>query len=79
MGITPIQQTHSTRNLTNKWEKEWLGKSFSNSGTATKSSGVAILTKKDLNVNISTTRKHKEGRILSLNFSIEKQNYQIIK
>ena len=31
-----------------------------------------------MNVSISTIHKDKEGRILSLNFSIEKQNYQII-
>ena len=31
-----------------------------------------------MNVSISTIHKDKEGRILSLNFSTEKQNYQII-
>ena len=64
--------------MINKWEKEWLGKSFWNSGLIAKSSGVAILIKKDFNINISTILQNKEGRILSLNFSIEKQNYQII-
>ena len=39
-----------------------------------KSLGVAILLKKDLNINLYTTLKDEEGRILSLNFSIEKQN-----
>ena len=78
IDITLIQETHSTKNLINKWEKEWLGKSFWNSGLIAKSSGVAILIKKDLNINISTVLQDKEGRILSLNFSIEKQNYQII-
>ena len=34
--------------------------------------------KKDLNINISTILQDKEGRILSLNFSIEKQKYQIL-
>ena len=78
IDITLIQETHSTENLINKWEKEWLGKSFWNSGIVAKSSGVAILIKKDLNVNVSTILQDKEGRILSLNFSIEKQNYQIM-
>ena len=64
--------------MINKWEKEWLGKSFWNSGLIAKSSGVAILIKKDFNINISTILQNKEGRKLSLNFSIEKQNYQII-
>lgn len=40
--------------------------------------GVAILMKKDLNANITATVKDNEGRILSLNFSIENQKYQII-
>ena len=38
--ITPIQETHSTKNLTSKLEKEWLDKSFWNSGTVPRSSGV---------------------------------------
>ena len=33
---------------------------------------------KDLNVNISTILQDTEGRILCVNFSIEKQNYQIM-
>ena len=32
--------------MINKWEKEWLGKSFWNSGLIVKSFGVAILIKK---------------------------------
>ena len=50
MNIILLQETHSTNKLINKWEKEWLGKSFWNSGKITKSSGVAILLKKDLNI-----------------------------
>ena len=78
IDITLIQETHSTENLINKWEKKWLGKSFRNSGIVAKSSGVAILIKKDLNINTSTILQDKEGRILSLNFSIEKKNNQIM-
>ena len=78
IDVTLIQETRSTKNLTNKWEKEWLGKSFWNSQTVARSMGVAILMKKDLNANITATVKDNEGRILSLNFSIENQKYQII-
>ena len=78
MNIILLQETHSTNKLINKWEKEWFGKSFWNSGKITKSSGVAILLKKDLNIKTYNILKDEEGRILSLNFSIEKQNYQII-
>ena len=73
--MTLIQETHSTKNLINKWEKEWLGKSFWNSNKIFRSSNA---NKKDLNINISTILQDKEGRILSLNFSIEKQKYQIL-
>ena len=76
--ITLIQETHATKHLTSKWEKEWLGKLLWNFGKLTKSLGVAIPLKNNLNINIYTTLKDKESRILSLNFSIEKQNYQII-
>ena len=78
INITLIQETGSTKNLTNTQEKEWLGKSFWNSQTVARSMGVAILMKKDLNANITATVKDNEGRILSLNFSIENQKYQII-
>ena len=40
-----LQDTHSTKQITEKWQKEWPGKSFWNSGEITKSSGVAILIK----------------------------------
>ena len=78
IDITLIQETHCTENLINKWEKEWLGKSFSNSGIVAKSSGVAILLREDLIINISTRLQNKEGRMLFLNFPIKKQNYHIM-
>ena len=76
--IIPLEETHSTNKMINKWEKQWLGKSFWNSGKATKSSGIAIVLKKDLNIEMHTILKDEERRILSLNFSLEKQNFQII-
>ena len=68
INIILLQEMHSKDKLISKWEKEWLGKSFWNSGKLTQFSGVAMLLKKDLNIKISTTLKDKEGRILSLNF-----------
>ena len=73
INIILLQEMHSKDKLISKWGKEWLGKSFWNSGKLTQFSGVAMLLKKDLNIKISTTLKDKEGRILSLNFL-----YQII-
>ena len=76
--IILLEETHSTNKMINKWVKQWLGKSFWNSGKATKSSGIAIVLKKDLNIEMHTILKDEERRILSLNFSLEKQNFQII-
>ena len=78
IDIALIQETHSTKESMNKWQKKWQGKSFWNSGKTPKASGIAILLKKDLKINTFTSLKDNEGRILTLNFSIEKQNYQII-
>lgn len=78
IDIALIQEIHSTKESMNKWQKKWQGKSFWNSGKTPKASGIAILLKKDLKINTFTSLKGNEGRILTLNFSIEKQNYQII-
>ena len=76
--IILLQETHSTKKAIEKWEKEWIGKSFWNSGEITKSSGVAILLRKNLNIEILTVQKDDKGRILSVAFSFEKQNFQIV-
>ena len=78
IDIILLQKTHSTKKTTNTWEKEWLGKLFWNSGKITKSSGAAILLKQNLNIEINTTLKDEERTILPLNFTFEKQNFQII-
>ena len=78
IDIILLQDTHSTKQITEKWQKEWPGKSFWNSGEITKSSGVAILTKNNLKIQINTINQDKQGRILSLNLTFEKQNYQIL-
>ena len=76
--IILLQETHSTKKTIEKWEKEWTGKSFWNSGEKTKSSGVAILLRKNLDIEVLTIQKDDKGRILSLAFSFEKQNFQIL-
>ena len=77
IDIAILQETHSTKTI-NLWEKEWPGKSFWNSCKISKSSGIAIFLRKDLDIETHTILKDEEGRILSLNFSYEKQNFQII-
>ena len=78
IDIAIQQETHSTKKTINLWEKEWPGKSFWNSCKISKSSGVAIFLRKELDIEKHTILKDEEGRILSLNFSYEKQNFQII-
>ena len=78
IDIILLQETHSTKQITEKWQKEWSGKSFWNSGEKTKFSGVAILIKNNLKIQINTINQDKQGRILSLNLTFEKQNYQIL-
>ena len=78
IDIVLLQETHSTKENIKKWEKEWDGKSFWHSGEIHKSTGVAILIKQNLNIEILTVTKDDEGRVLSLIFSFEKQNFQII-
>ena len=55
-----------------------MGKSFWHSGKIPKSSGVAILIKQNLNIETHTINKDEEGRIITLTFTFENQNFQII-
>ena len=43
-----LQETHSTPQLTQKWEIEWKGLSISHSGKLRKSSGLVILAQKQI-------------------------------
>ena len=65
IDIPLLQDTHSMTQTINKWEKECLGKSFLNLGKISKSVGVAILIKQNLNLEINTIDKNEEGRIFS--------------
>ena len=78
IDITLLQETHSMKQIIEKWQKERPGKSFWNSGEKSKSLGVAILIKNNLKLQISTINQDRQGRILSLNFTFEKHNYQIL-
>ena len=78
IDITLLQETHSARLNIDKWETEWTGTSFWHSGEIPKSSGVAILIKQNLNIETHTISKDEEGRIITLTFTFENQNFQII-
>ena len=72
-----MQETHSKPEQTTKWEKEWEGLSYWHSGQTPKSSGVAILFRKDLQIEQLQIDKDEEGRILTISFAYEKQIFQI--
>ena len=72
--ITLLQETHSKPEQTTKWEKEWEGLSY---WETPKSSGVAILFRKDLQIEQLQIDKDEEGRILTISFAYEKQIFQI--
>ena len=75
--ITLLQETHSKPEQATKWEKEWEGLPYWHSGQTPKWSGVAILFRKDLQIEQLQMYKDEEGRILTLSFAYEKQLFQI--
>ena len=76
--IAFLQETHSTPEASKKWKKEWLGKSIWHSGTTPKASGVAILFKANLEIEIVQTQKDKYGQILNCIIKFEDDTYQLI-
>lgn len=75
--IILLQETHSNKQIIQKWKEEWKGSSFWHSSGTFKSCGVAILFSKNLNIQNSTISADEEGRILSISFTLEKQTFQI--
>ena len=73
-----LQETHSTPDASKKWKKEWLGKSIWHSGTAPKASGVAILFKGNLEIEILQTQKDKDGQILNCIMKFEDDTCELI-
>ena len=52
-----LLETHATPELKNKWQKEWKGETFWHSGKIPKSSGVEILHKQNLKIELLLTKK----------------------
>lgn len=57
IDIDFLQETHTTPEVTKKWEKEWKGISLWHSGPTPKASGVAILFKENLEIEIIISEK----------------------
>ena len=76
--IILLQETHSTPESSRKWEKEWTGNSIWHSGPTPKNSGVAILIKEKSNIEIISTQKDTEGRIITCTISLEQHLLQLV-
>ena len=78
IDIALFQETHSTPEITLMWQKEWKGKSLWHSGPIPKSSGVAILFKDELHLEIIHSEHDSDSRILKCTIELEKQIFQIV-
>ena len=71
--ITMLQETYWTQELSTKMEKEWGGVCLINPGT-THSKGTAILFNKSLDLDIISTHKSEESRIVLTNVKVQEKN-----
>lgn len=78
VDLALLQETHSTTITELKWQKEWKGLSFWNSGLSQQSAGVAILFNENFEGKIQTTSQDNIGRIISISFTLQKQNFQVV-
>ena len=63
-----LLETHATPELKNKWQKEWKGESFWQSGKIPKSSGVEILHKQNLKIELLLIKKMRKEEYFPLDF-----------
>ena len=78
IDVTLLQETHTTPEISIKWEKEWKGKFLWYSGPIPKLPGIAILFKENLKFEIIHSETDLHGRILKCIIQIEKQLFQLI-
>jgi exonuclease III len=72
VDIIFLQETYSTKDNERFWKCQWDGKIFQAHGT-NHSKGVAILIKKNVDVDIVTSTIDNEGRYICLNVNIQDQ------
>ena len=78
-GITFLQETHSTIEIEDQWEKQWGGTIYYNHFDH-KSRGVAIMIPKDLEPKFKflSGQKDNEGRILLIDCELEDNHVTLI-
>ena len=71
-GIKLLQETYWTQELCTKIEKEWGGVCLINPGTIHRK-GTAILFNKSLDLNIISTHKSEDSRIVLTNLKVQEK------
>ena len=75
--IICLQETHTTNETAKLFTNEWGGKCFWSHGSASRK-GVAILVRKNLNINIINTTHDSEGRAVGISFEHDNETFAII-
>ena len=75
--IICIQETHSSIDIEQQWKNEWGSSLFFSHGS-TFQAGVAILLPKNFAWSIQGNMSDKEGRVIGIQFSMEKEMFSII-
>ncbi len=65
-----LQETHCTENVEKIWESEWGGKAYFSNGSSN-STGVCILFRKNLDLQVHNVTKDNNGRILCIDIEID--------
>ena len=68
-SIVCFQETHSTNEIENKWQDEWGSTCFF-SHCDSKSAGVCVMFKRDLDYKVHDSKHDKDGRFIVLDLSI---------
>ena len=77
LSIIFLQETHSSNEIMNIWEKQWGSKAYF-SGNSSQSKGVAILINNNFNYNIIEYRDLMPGRLQTLEIEINDKNLTLI-
>ena len=76
-GIHFVQETHSTIENENSWQKEWDGSVFFSHGTS-RSKGVAILFSKGIDFIVNDQISDSNGRFLLLDVDMNNDNFLLL-
>ena len=77
-SIVIVQETHSAQNDEKYWRNEWGGDIYFNHGPTTQERGVAALIPKNFAGRVTLTEREHDGRILTLNLSMDSVTTRLI-